>query len=52
MHKAAKRANPIPFDELNDIVGLWVEACMTLEAHSLQVMRRRVAAQSRLKAAA
>jgi DSF synthase len=52
MHQAAKRANPIPFEELNDIVWLWVEACMTLEDHNLQVMRRLVSAQTKLAVAA
>lgn len=48
MHKASKRANPIPFDELRDIVWLWADACMQLEDHNLQVMRRLVGAQSKL----
>ncbi|WP_375450509.1 crotonase/enoyl-CoA hydratase family protein [uncultured Devosia sp.] len=48
MHRAAKRANPIPFEELSDIVGLWADACMQLEHHHLQVMRRLVGAQSKL----
>lgn len=47
-HAAARRANPIPLGELEDIVGLWADACMALEAHDLAVMRRLVAAQSRL----
>jgi DSF synthase len=49
-HAAARRANPIPFEELDDVVGLWADACMTLEAHDLAIMRRLVAAQSRLPA--
>ena len=52
MHRASKRANPIPFDELSDIVDLWVEACMQLEPHNMQVMRRLVGAQSRMVGAA
>jgi DSF synthase len=47
-HRAAKRANPIPFDELMDIVAIWADACLTLDAHDLAVMRRLVAAQSKL----
>jgi DSF synthase len=47
-HRAAKRANPIPLEELMDIVSLWADACLTLEEHDLAVMRRLVAAQSRL----
>lgn len=52
MHRAIKRANPILFDELSDIVELWVEACMQLEEHNMQVMRRLVSAQSRMGNAA
>lgn len=52
MDGAAKRANPIPLDELTDIVGIWVEACMTLRTHDLQVMRRLVSAQTKLAVAA
>ena len=51
-HAAAKRANPISLAELDDIVALWADACMTLEAHDLAIMRRLVSAQSRLPAAA
>ena len=49
-HAAARRANPIPLDELDDVVALWADACMTLEAHDLGIMRRLVSAQSRLPA--
>ncbi len=49
-HAAAKRANPIPFEELDDIVSLWADACITLESHDLAIMRRLVAAQSKLPA--
>jgi DSF synthase len=52
MYQAMKRANPISLDELDDIVWLWVEACMTLDQHNLAVMRRLVSAQSRMSAAA
>lgn len=51
MHLAGKRANPMDFDELRDIVDLWAEACMTLTPHNLKVMQRLVSAQSRLEAA-
>jgi DSF synthase len=49
-HAAAKRANPVPFEELDAVVSLWADACMTLSPHDLAVMRRLVAAQSRLPA--
>lgn len=48
MNKAAKRANPIPYEELADIVDLWVEACKTLSSHDLAVMRRLVSAQGKI----
>lgn len=50
LHKASKRANPISLDELNDVVAYWADACLTLDAHDLSVMRRLVSAQSRLPA--
>ena len=49
MLKASKRANPIPFEELDDIVQLWADACMTLGKHDLAVMQRLVSAQSKLE---
>jgi DSF synthase len=52
MYRAMKRANPISYEELDDIVWLWVEACLTLDRHNLAVMRRLVSAQSRMSAAA
>ena len=52
MLAASKRASPIPFAELDDIVGLWVDACMTLGRHDLAVMQRLVSAQSKLEGAA
>jgi len=48
MHQAAKRANPMAYDELEDIVDYWVEACLTLTDHHLAVMKRLVSAQSKL----
>lgn len=52
MHRASKRANSIPFEELSDIVWLWVDACLQLEDHNQQVMRRLVGAQSKMGNAA
>ena len=52
MHQAGKRANPLSFEELSDIVDLWVDACMTLTEHNVQVMQRLVSAQERLSKAA
>lgn len=50
-HAAGKRANPIPFEELDGIVEIWVDACLTLEPYNLKVMRRLVQAQSKMAAA-
>ena len=52
MHRAAKRASPIPFEELSDIVDLWADACLELDEHNLAIMRRLVGAQSKLVAVA
>lgn len=52
MYRAMKRANPISYEELDDIVALWADACLTLEPHNLAVMRRLVSAQSKMSAAA
>ena len=52
MLAASKRANPIPFEELDDIVSLWADACMTLGKHELAVMQRLVSAQSKMETAA
>lgn len=52
MHLAGKRANPMEFDELSDIVDLWAEACLTLTPHNLKVMQRLVSAQRKLDDAA
>lgn len=52
MHLAGKRANPMDFDELRDIVDLWAEACMTLTPQNLKVMQRLVSKQTQLVSAA
>jgi DSF synthase len=50
-HQAAKRANPIDFSELDDIVSLWADACLTLDQHDMQIIRRLVMAQTKLAGA-
>jgi DSF synthase len=50
LNAASKRATPIPFQELDDIVGHWVEACMALDMHEVHVMERLVSAQEKLTA--
>ncbi|HHY49902.1 MAG TPA: enoyl-CoA hydratase [Alphaproteobacteria bacterium] len=52
MHRAMKRAAPVSYEELDDIVVIWADACMQLDAHNLTVMRRLIAAQTRMSAAA
>jgi DSF synthase len=52
MHRAAKRASAIPFEELSDIVGLWADACLELDDYNLHIMRRLVGAQAKLVAVA
>ncbi|AVX05019.1 peroxisomal bifunctional enzyme [Maritalea myrionectae] len=50
--KAVKRANPIPFEELDDVVSLWADAGMRISSRELKVMQRLVAAQSKKAAPA
>ncbi len=52
MHQAAKRANAIPFEELDDIVGLWADACLGLEPRNIPIMQRLANAQTKLSTAA
>lgn len=50
LNAASKCATPISFDELDEIVGHWVEACMALEMHDVHIMQRLVSAQTKLTA--
>ncbi|MCZ4271004.1 crotonase/enoyl-CoA hydratase family protein [Maritalea porphyrae] len=45
-HAAIKRANPIPFEELDDIVSYWTDAALKITPRELKIMRRLVSAQS------
>jgi len=45
-HAAMKRANPIPFSELDEIVQLWAEAAMNISQRELKIMERLVSAQT------
>jgi len=45
-HLAAKRANRLSFDELEDIVKLWVDAAMEITPKELKIMKRLVMAQT------
>lgn len=50
MHAAARRARPLAFAEMVDIVEMWVDAAMALGAADLRKMGRLVAAQDRRRA--
>jgi DSF synthase len=39
--------NPLPYEELRDVVDIWLDAAMNLEEHDLRKMTRLVAAQER-----
>ncbi|MGJ3261623.1 MAG: crotonase/enoyl-CoA hydratase family protein [Salinarimonas sp.] len=47
MYAAARRAQPIAFSEMVDIVEMWVDAAMALGDADLRKMERLVAAQDR-----
>jgi len=46
-HLATKRANRLSFNELEDIVKLWVDAAMEITPKELKIMHRLVNAQSK-----
>lgn len=46
LHLAMKRASPLSFDELQDIVTLWTEAAMQITPKELKTMQRLVSAQT------
>lgn len=46
--KAKARVNPLTYDELKDIVNVWVENALRLTERDLKVMERFYRAQSRL----
>ncbi|MGP9820643.1 crotonase/enoyl-CoA hydratase family protein [Salinarimonas sp. NSM] len=50
MYAAARRARPLAFTEMVDIVEMWVDAAMSLGAADLRKMERLVAAQDRRRA--
>ncbi|HUC60506.1 MAG TPA: crotonase/enoyl-CoA hydratase family protein [Alphaproteobacteria bacterium] len=49
--QARRRVNPVPFDELRDVVDIWVEAALSLKEADLRKMERLTAAQNRRRAA-
>ncbi|HMG50582.1 MAG TPA: crotonase/enoyl-CoA hydratase family protein [Inquilinus sp.] len=50
LYQARRRVNPIPLDELRDVVDIWVEACLGLGEADLRKMGRLTAAQDRRRA--
>ena len=51
IRQVRERVAPITYEELLDIVKIWVDTAMCLTPRDLRTMRRIVAAQSRLKPA-
>ncbi len=46
INRAKQRVNPLTYDELNDIVDVWVDAALRLDDRNLKVMQRLVRAQN------
>jgi DSF synthase len=46
INKAKQRVNPLTFEELNEIVEIWVDAALRLDERNLKVMERLVRAQN------
>ena len=51
IRQVRERVAPISYEELLDIVGIWVDTAMCMTPRDLRTMRRIVSAQSRLKVA-
>jgi DSF synthase len=47
IYRTKRRVNPLPYEELRDVVDIWLDAAMNLEEHDLRKMTRLVAAQER-----
>jgi DSF synthase len=47
MYRSKRRIDPLKYEELRDIVDIWLEAAMKLGEHDLRKMERLVAAQER-----
>ena len=48
IYEASRAVNPLTLDELEAVVDLWADAALRLSEHDLKLMRRLVAAQTRL----
>jgi len=47
IYRSKRRVNPVTYEELRDIVDIWLEAAMSLGEQDLRKMMRLVAAQER-----
>ncbi|WP_249351697.1 hypothetical protein [Corallococcus exiguus] len=52
IYRARRRVNPVTYEELRDVVDMWVEAALKLSEPDLRKMARLTAAQDRRLAAA
>jgi DSF synthase len=52
IYRARRRVNPVTYDELRDVVDIWVEAALQLTEPDLRKMARLTSAQNRRLAAA
>ncbi len=48
VYEVGRRVNPMPLDELDDIVRIWADCALKLSDRDLRLMQRLVAAQNRL----
>ena len=46
INRAKQRVNPLTYNELSDIVDVWVDAALRLDERNLKVMERLVRAQN------
>ncbi len=51
VYEARRKAQPLPFEELRDIIEIWVNTAMRLQDIDLRKMERLVAAQDKRRAA-
>jgi len=51
VYQARRKSQPLPYDELRDIVEIWVETALRLQDIDLRKMERLVAAQDKRRAA-
>jgi len=52
MYRAKRRVNPVTYDELRDIVDIWVDAALQVTEPDLRMMARLTSAQNRRLATA